>query len=333
MFTPIENVNYMVIHGSHDGDVSSFNGLRAFQRIRVHRRQAVVQGGVVRLPREPRPVEHRVGQQGQRSAQRTLARPARPDHAGGAAAVQQGDDRRVHGSDAARQDGVPADVPRSSRRGRVAAEDDVHHALSGESGFTPLATFDEDVDVTTGSVPGVTISGDSLGDVEGEPAQSPQRRERSDQHQRVTLGWNNHIRGDDTTKLGKPASYTIAMSDSLRSALARGSRDRRSICRSRRRTRSPARARRRATRRRRPTARRRTTRSRRAKKPTPRTRQGLDAGRSHGRAGRRGGTRRATAAQQVRRAAPPARDSHSAAARRGAAALSRRSTRWCCRRT
>ena len=32
--TPIENVNYMVIHGSHDGDVSSFNGLRAFQRIK-----------------------------------------------------------------------------------------------------------------------------------------------------------------------------------------------------------------------------------------------------------------------------------------------------------
>ena len=34
LFTPIENVNYLVIHGSHDGDVSSFNGLRAFQRIR-----------------------------------------------------------------------------------------------------------------------------------------------------------------------------------------------------------------------------------------------------------------------------------------------------------
>ena len=34
VFTPLENVNYMVIHGSHDGDVSSFNGLRAYQRIR-----------------------------------------------------------------------------------------------------------------------------------------------------------------------------------------------------------------------------------------------------------------------------------------------------------
>jgi hypothetical protein len=34
VWTPVENVNYMVIHGSHDADVSSFNGLRAFQRIK-----------------------------------------------------------------------------------------------------------------------------------------------------------------------------------------------------------------------------------------------------------------------------------------------------------
>ena len=30
VFEPLENVNYLVIHGSHDGDVSSFDGLRQF---------------------------------------------------------------------------------------------------------------------------------------------------------------------------------------------------------------------------------------------------------------------------------------------------------------
>jgi len=35
VFTPLENVNYMVIHGSHDGDVSSFNGLRLYQRLQT----------------------------------------------------------------------------------------------------------------------------------------------------------------------------------------------------------------------------------------------------------------------------------------------------------
>src|SRR5678816_2537480 len=32
--TPLDNVNYLVIHGSHDGDVSSFMGLRQYARIR-----------------------------------------------------------------------------------------------------------------------------------------------------------------------------------------------------------------------------------------------------------------------------------------------------------
>ena len=31
--TPLENVNYLVIHGSHDGDVSAFSGLRQYSRI------------------------------------------------------------------------------------------------------------------------------------------------------------------------------------------------------------------------------------------------------------------------------------------------------------
>ncbi|MDQ6830373.1 MAG: hypothetical protein M3081_16060, partial [Gemmatimonadota bacterium] len=32
--TPLDNVNYLVIHGSHDGDVSTFNGNRQWERIR-----------------------------------------------------------------------------------------------------------------------------------------------------------------------------------------------------------------------------------------------------------------------------------------------------------
>jgi dienelactone hydrolase len=32
--TPLENVSYLVVHGSHDGDVSSFNGLRQWDRVR-----------------------------------------------------------------------------------------------------------------------------------------------------------------------------------------------------------------------------------------------------------------------------------------------------------
>jgi hypothetical protein len=38
------------------------------------------------------------------------------------------------------------------------------------------------------------------------------------------VGWNNRIAGDDTTKTGRPASYTVTLTDSLRTALAIGER-------------------------------------------------------------------------------------------------------------
>jgi hypothetical protein len=91
-----------------------------------------------------------------------------------------------------------------------------------ESGFKALATFDEDVDVTTGSVPGVTISGDSLSTWKETALALRSGQNDPINTNAVTLGWNNHIRGDDTTKLGRPASYTVSLSDSLATALDLG---------------------------------------------------------------------------------------------------------------
>jgi hypothetical protein len=87
-----------------------------------------------------------------------------------------------------------------------------------QSGFKPIATFDEDIDVTTGSVPGVRIEGDSLGTWKEtgltlRPSTSPLNTNA------VTLGWNNKVAGPDSTKRGKPATYTITLSDSLVRAL------------------------------------------------------------------------------------------------------------------
>jgi hypothetical protein len=87
-----------------------------------------------------------------------------------------------------------------------------------ESGYKPLANFEEDVDVTTGSVPGVTLTGDSLATWK-EEALDLRWNNTPMNDNAVVLGWNRHIAGDDTTKLGAPASYTIALSDSLTRAL------------------------------------------------------------------------------------------------------------------
>jgi len=85
-----------------------------------------------------------------------------------------------------------------------------------ESGFRPVSTHEGDIDLTTGSVPGVTTRGDSLsvwreGILPFRTANSPQNNSA------VWLGWNNRIAGDDSTRAGIPASYTITLPDSLAS--------------------------------------------------------------------------------------------------------------------
>ena len=130
-FTPLENVNYLLIHGSHDGDVSTAQGLRQYERLRFTDGQPWFKSVHLHVPRESRPVEHRLGQQGQRSAQRPHARSPHAHRSRSAAPVRQGRHLRLSRGDAQRQARLPADVPRPSHRRRVAAKDDVYDEVSG----------------------------------------------------------------------------------------------------------------------------------------------------------------------------------------------------------
>jgi len=87
-----------------------------------------------------------------------------------------------------------------------------------ESGYKTLANYEEDVDVTTGSVAGVSLTGDSLSTWK-EDALNLRWQNTPMNDNAVWLGWNRHLAGDDTTKLGQPATYTIALTDSLARAL------------------------------------------------------------------------------------------------------------------
>jgi hypothetical protein len=88
-----------------------------------------------------------------------------------------------------------------------------------ESTFRPIAEFEEDIDVTSGSVKGVRIQGDSLATWQESrlslrTANSP--AEGSSQYNNaVTIGWNNRLAGDDTTRMGPTAAYTITLPDDL----------------------------------------------------------------------------------------------------------------------
>jgi len=218
VFTPIENVNYVVIHGSHDGDVSSFNGLRTYQRIRFtddkpwfksawyvyranHGQWNTVWGNKDNGPRSGRYLDLRglITPEEQRQFSKVVI---------GAFLEATLHDR-------------PEYLP-LFRDHRVAGgwlPKTMYITRFQESRFRALASFEEDVDVTTGSVPGVTLSGDSLGTWK-ETLLTLRNGNDPLNSNGVTVGWNNHIRGDDTTKMGRPASYTMTLSDSLVQSLA-----------------------------------------------------------------------------------------------------------------
>jgi hypothetical protein len=214
--TPLENLNYLVIHGSHDGDVSAFAGLRQYQRVRFtdgkpwfksavwmyranHGQWNTVWGAFDNGPQSRRWLD--LDQLIDPQAQRRLALVYFTSFLEATL-----NDRREY---------LPL-----FRDHRVAGDwlpKTLYATRFQEGGFQPLASFTEDVDLTTGSSPGVVLEGDSLSTWR-ENILPLRWRNANVGHQGVWLGWNNRIAGDDTTKRGRPASYTITIPDSLRAA-------------------------------------------------------------------------------------------------------------------
>jgi hypothetical protein len=214
--TPLENVNYLVIHGSHDGDVSAFSGLRQYQRIRFtdgkpwfksavwmyranHGQWNTVWGAFDNGPQSRRWLD--LDQLINPQAQRRMALVYFSSFLEATL-----NDRREY---------LPL-----FRDHRVAGDwlpKTLYATRFQEGGFKSLASFTEDVDLITGSAPGVVLEGDSLSTWR-ENILPLRWRNANAGHQGVWLGWNNRIAGDDTTKRGRPASYTITIPDSLRAA-------------------------------------------------------------------------------------------------------------------
>jgi dienelactone hydrolase len=215
-FVPVENVNYLVFHGSHDGDVTTFNGLRQYQRVRFtdgnpwfksavyvyranHGQWNTVWGNKDRGTRSGRTLDLDVLLDPE--AQRSFAK----------LYISAFLDATLRGK---------AEYRSMFRDHRVAGQwlpRTMYITRFEEAGFRSLSTHESDIDVTTGSVDGVTLRGDSLS--VWREGILPFRTQNSQQNNSaVWLGWNNRIAGDDTTRAGPPAVYTI----SLPQALAQG---------------------------------------------------------------------------------------------------------------
>ena len=212
--TPVANVNYLVIHGSHDGDVSAFSGLRQYERIRFtdgqpwfkaavwmyranHGQWNTVWDGKDNGPQSARFLDLRglINPEAQRQMARVYL------------------SAFLEATLRGRREYLP--IFRDHRTIGEWLPKTMYLTRFQESGFRPIAGYGEDVDVTSGTAAGVTIAGDSL--ATWKEGMVPLRwKDANMGHSAVWLGWNNRIAGDDTTKVGKPASYGLALNDSLR---------------------------------------------------------------------------------------------------------------------
>lgn len=204
---PVRDVNYLVFHGSHDGDVSSFIGIRIWDRVELdepglfkaavyvyranHGQWNTVWGAHDRGPRSARSLDLR--------------------------ALLDGEEQRQFGRvyvsaflDATlKDDGRYLPLFRDHRLIGGWLPETMYITRFQAAGFQPVATYQEDIDVTRGA-PGVGLRGDSLGT--WKEATLPLRWSGSTQENNaVWLGWNNHV--EDTDSLAPPAAYTITLPD------------------------------------------------------------------------------------------------------------------------
>lgn len=222
---PLTDINYLVFHGTHDGDVSSYSGLRSWARIRytgdapyfkasvyVHRANHgqwnTVWGAHDRGPRSGRSLDLRGLLEGEEQRQFALVYVTAFMEAnlkGRTEYLPLFRDHRVIGGW----------LPKT-----------MYITQFQESSFRPLATFEEDIDVTTGTAKGVGIRGDSLATWRENVLPFRYRTtlsQTSNQvNQAVWLGWNNRIAGEDTTRVGPPAHFALTLPDGLASSWGLG---------------------------------------------------------------------------------------------------------------
>ena len=213
---PVHDVNYLVFHGSHDGDVTSFHGLRQFNRVHFseggdrfksavyvyranHGQWNTVWGAHDNGPRSGRILEL------------DGLLPPEDQREFGRVFVSSFLDITLKGDDRYRP------LFRDHRVAGAWLPKTMYITRFKDSSFRPLADFEEDIDVTTGSAAGVTLHGEDFGTWrEGRlDLRSANRTSTSSSqlNQALWLGWNNSYEGSD--EVAPPAVFTLVLPGGL----------------------------------------------------------------------------------------------------------------------
>jgi dienelactone hydrolase len=208
--TPLENVNYLTIQGGHDADVSSFAGLRQFNRVRFT-------GGDYRFKAAVFAYRANHGQFNTVWGDSDYGWPAgwvlnRSPLLTGAAQRRLARGYITAFLEATLM-GRSGYLPmfRDERSARAWLPDDIYVSRFEDASFRPVATYEEDVDVTTATLPGAVITQRGL--TLWKERKLPYRGgEGSFENGVVYLGWD---RSAPEAKAAAPEAprYTITLPD------------------------------------------------------------------------------------------------------------------------
>ena len=215
VFTPLENVNYLIIHGSHDGDVSTAVGARQYERLRFtdgqpwfkamifmyranHGQWNTVWQNKDNGPRSGRSLDLRTLIDGE--AQRQMAK----------VVISGFLEATLH----QKREYVPMFRDHRTMGGWLPKT--LYTTKFQENGFTSLASFGGDVDLTTGSAAGVVLAGEHLSVWKEEAVPFRGRGGDNQNHSAVTLGGNNRFPADEKTKDAAVAANIRAVADARR---------------------------------------------------------------------------------------------------------------------
>jgi dienelactone hydrolase len=215
-YTPLENVNYLTLQGAHDADVSSFVGIRQFARVRFTDGAYHVKAAVYTYRANHGQFNTVWGDNDAGFPIGLFLDRKR---------LMQGDAQRRVAKvfitaflDATLLDRLDSlDVLKDERRARQWLPDDVYVTRFADSASHTIADYEEDVDLTTTSLPGARIEqrGLALWREQYLPFKSGTTRDAV-----AYLGWKPPDSGtaNDKPPRAGPPSYSIVLPDGFGSA-------------------------------------------------------------------------------------------------------------------
>ncbi|HEX3525607.1 MAG TPA: hypothetical protein VH988_00945 [Thermoanaerobaculia bacterium] len=219
--TPLKGVSYLTLQGAHDGDVSTFAGERQYQRLKLDPDGPFTFKATLYDYRSNHGQFNTVWGDGDQDwprsflLNRAVLLPAKAQRRLAKVAITAFLEATLHDQKSYIQ------LFRDARSARAWLPEDLYITRFQDNSFHPVATYEEDVDVTTATLPGATLAGSHLA-LWNEQDLAFRQGSSTKQNQAVFLGWLPGPTASYTVRLPQPlpADFKIGSGSTLVLSLA-----------------------------------------------------------------------------------------------------------------